>query len=341
MRVVICLLALTFRMGHCEATKIRVMTFNIWNSGSHVENGLRKIAKHILLVNPDIVGLQEVQRQDVLPKLLNWLGEPWTGVSSNDDYPDVAIVTKHDMITQSYTRTNRSISMKIQLHSGHVVSFWNVHLDYKAYGPYAANNKLVTNLDQILAGEKPLKREGRAQNMEEISQHPQMIQSLNKSDVVPVILAGDFNSPSHMDWTEETIRNHGNWKVEWPATKIAESMGLTDSFRELYPNVTEVAGCTWSTVNKYLQDWEFNIPEPQDRIDFIYYRGHVKPVSSYLYSGSEPLNPMPHHRYNDYPSDHFALITEFEFQPPSACTPCEQSSYKVGPLVPVPYTPRP
>ncbi|PIO70431.1 hypothetical protein TELCIR_07715 [Teladorsagia circumcincta] len=75
-------------------------------------------------------------------------------------------------------------------------------------------------------------------------------------------------------------RDHGNWMVEWPATKIAESMGLKDSFRELYPNVTEVPGYTWSTVNKYLQDWEFNIPEPQDRIDFIYYKGYEHCINS-------------------------------------------------------------
>ncbi|KAK6046314.1 hypothetical protein COOONC_16181 [Cooperia oncophora] len=156
--------------------------------------------------------------------------------------------------------------------------------------------------------------------MVEISECPQMIQSLNQSGVVPVILTGDFNSPSHMDWTNETMEEHGNWMVEWPATKIAEDMGLIDSFRELYPNVTEVPGYTWSTVNKFLQDWEFNIPEPQDRIDFIYYKGSIVPVRSFLYSGSEPLKPMPHHRFNDYPSDHFALVTEFVFY---ECRPCK------------------
>ncbi|PIO70430.1 hypothetical protein TELCIR_07714 [Teladorsagia circumcincta] len=160
MRASLCLLALTFWLSDCEAQRLRVMTFNIWNSGSHVENGLRKIAKHILLVDPDIVGLQEVQRPDVLPDLLRWMGKPWTGVAGDEFYPDIAILTKHEMIMQSFAKTNRSISVKVQLQSGHVVSFWSVHLDYKSFGPYAANNKLVTNVDQILAGEKPLKRAG-------------------------------------------------------------------------------------------------------------------------------------------------------------------------------------
>lgn len=35
-----------------------VMTFNIWLSGSNVENGTQKIAAHIKWMNPDIVALQ-------------------------------------------------------------------------------------------------------------------------------------------------------------------------------------------------------------------------------------------------------------------------------------------
>lgn len=42
------------------------------------------------------------------------------------------------------------------------------------------------------------------------------------------------------------------------------------------------------------------------------YSGNLVPVESFLYSGAEPLKPMPDHRDNDFPSDHFALITEFD-----------------------------
>ncbi|KAK6753495.1 hypothetical protein RB195_012843 [Necator americanus] len=217
------------------------------------------------------------------------------------------------MLMQTFTQTNRSIGVRIALPSGNVVNFLAAHLDYKSFGPYAAYNKMVTSLDQIMIGEEPTHRLGRAQNMEEIRLHPKIGQWLNKSDVVPVILAGDFNSPSHLDWTNETSLNHGDWIIEWPATKIAEEMGLSDSFREVHPNVTEVPGHTWSTVNKFIPDWEFQIPEPQDRIDFIFYKGNIVPTESFLYSGAEPIVAMPNHKDNDYPSDHYALITEFEF----------------------------
>lgn len=56
---------------------LRVMTFNIWLSGAEVclfislqrfqvNNGLAKIAKHILLVNPDVVALEVWGTREVL-----------------------------------------------------------------------------------------------------------------------------------------------------------------------------------------------------------------------------------------------------------------------------------
>ena len=41
-----------------DPPSLRVMTFNTWLSGAKVENGLEKIAKHIALLQPDIVALQ-------------------------------------------------------------------------------------------------------------------------------------------------------------------------------------------------------------------------------------------------------------------------------------------
>lgn len=37
---------------------IRVMTFNLWLSGDRVVDGVEKIAKHINLLDPDVVCLQ-------------------------------------------------------------------------------------------------------------------------------------------------------------------------------------------------------------------------------------------------------------------------------------------
>ena len=59
------------------------------------------------------------------------------------------------------------------------------------------------------------------------------------------------------------------------------------------------------------QGWSWKIPEPQDRIDFIFYGGKsLKAAESLTYQGTEFVNPKPYHWRNDYPSDHYAVITK-------------------------------
>lgn len=52
---------------------------------------------------------------------------------------------------------------------------------------------------------------------------------------VPVFLTGDFNSPSHLDWTKPTVgvlQNH-RYVVEWPVTKFIQEKGLKSHLRGL------------------------------------------------------------------------------------------------------------
>lgn len=74
---------------------LRVMSFNIWMSGSQVDDGLKKIAKHIRLVAPDIVALQEVDTPLILRNLTESLGEGWSAHFGSGVYSDVGILTKH------------------------------------------------------------------------------------------------------------------------------------------------------------------------------------------------------------------------------------------------------
>ena len=62
------------------------------------------------------------------------------------------------------------------------------------------------------------------------------------------ILLGDFNEPSHLDWTLEAAElglNFG-FEVNWPISSVLESIGMIDSYREKYPNPIESPGFTWT-----------------------------------------------------------------------------------------------
>ncbi|PIC25906.1 hypothetical protein B9Z55_018655 [Caenorhabditis nigoni] len=289
---------------------IRLMTFNIWQSGKNVENGQQKIAKHILMVNPDIVALQETYA-NVTKNLTMMLGHPWVAVERNHEYPDTAILTRHVIVPNTNLSTSGGVGVKIMLRTGYMVHFWSLHLDYTSYGPYAANNKLVNRIDQIMAGENT--EYGRGPQINEILSLPTMKKWMEKSDDVPIFIAGDFNGPSHLDWTEQTKNIHGDWVVRWPATKELEDRGFTDTYREIYPNVLTNPGITWSTVNKFNPEWNYTIPEPQDRIDFLFYKGPVVADQIMAYSGCEKPQRIPFHEHNDYPSDHFAVFADYTF----------------------------
>ncbi|CAB3398934.1 unnamed protein product [Caenorhabditis bovis] len=284
---------------------VRVMTFNVWNSGANVENGQQKIAKHILLVRPDIVALQEVYA-NVTRNLTMMLGPPWIAVENPDpEYPDTAILTRQLILPNTVVHTDYGVGAKILFRMGPVIHFWNVHLDWRSYGPYAAFNKLVTSENQILAGENS----ARGPEILDVLHHPMTRLWLSKTADVPLMIAGDFNGPSHLDWTKRAKKAHGDWEIRWPATKHLDDYGFVDSFREINP--TSNPGYTWSTVNKFNPEWNYTIPEPQDRIDFIHYKGPAVPYQSFTYAGTERLRRIPYHQQNDYPSDHYAVVTDF------------------------------
>ncbi|GMT24678.1 hypothetical protein PFISCL1PPCAC_15975, partial [Pristionchus fissidentatus] len=300
------------------ASALKVMTFNIWLSGAEVSNGMEKIAKQIKEVNPDVVALQEVESPDVVSNITTMLGEGWSGVHHcNSSYPDTGIITRHTIIPGTYVHVDYGMHVKIQIEkTKRQFSFWAMHLDYKSYGPYACYNKLVTSEVQIMAGEMPSSTTGRVQNIVQLVTNPQFITQISKSNIVPVIVAGDFNVPSDEDWTEANKVQHGGWAFEWPATKILrETSGMKDSFRVLHPDPVADPGITWSTVNKFQKEWDYTVPEPEDRIDFIFYRGPISPTASFPYSGTTPLVPIPHQWANEWPSDHAAFVTEFEDLP--------------------------
>jgi endonuclease/exonuclease/phosphatase family metal-dependent hydrolase len=285
-------------------------------SGAKVEDGIAKIAKHILKVDPDIVGLQEVY-PGLIGNLTELLGSGWSAIQhSNETYPDTAILTKHRFLENESSETRWTLGVPVAIDDHTVVNVWNLHLYHRSYGPYAAFNKLVVNESQIMAGERTILSDtGRAQNVEELLYNNTAFnEALKVTDERPLVAMGDFNAPSHLDWTERTKDLHGGWAFEWPSTKLLMDYAqLTDSYREMYPDERLHPGHTWSTVQKfYGPEWDYTIPEPQDRIDFILYRSSkLKVTNSFTYQGTEPLKPIPDHWENDYPSDHFAVITDF------------------------------
>jgi hypothetical protein len=125
-----------------------------------------------------------------------------------------------------------------------------------------------------------------------------------------LFLTGDFNEPSHLDWTQEAADAGLNFgkKVAWPASRAVAEAGLVDSFRELRPDEITDRGETWTPGYPAPN---LDIGEVHDRIDFVYYTGvNVEPTMA-LVLGYDANDPNTDIGIQPYPSDHRAVVVEF------------------------------
>lgn len=75
-------------------------------------------------------------------------------------------------------------------------------------------------------------------------------------------------------------------------------------FSLLHDDVATHPGITWSPVDTGLQD----------RIDFIFYKGEkLHPLAAQVFGlDVQPTNKSPNHGRNVWPSDHFAVLVDFQ-----------------------------
>ncbi|WP_217239584.1 HAD-IA family hydrolase [Streptomyces sp. AC555_RSS877] len=260
---------------------LRVMTWNLWYGGMKVRDHRAKQLKVITETGVDAVGLQETYGT-AAQELAEALG--WHHHRAGEN---LGIISRHP-ITARFGDPDvgfyGSAGVRIRIGADTEVDLWTTHLDCMPYGPYeSAFDGLPA--DELTAHEEV--RLGRIRD------------TLRRIDAtVPVVLVGDFNSPSHLDRPD----------AEWPVTRAAERAGLRDSYREAHPDPVRDPGHTWSPVHAEHEDGSGR-PEPQDRIDFVLHRG-LRVLDSRTYVSGRP-RPWPDVEDNDWPSDHAAVITTF------------------------------
>ena len=131
--------------------------------------------------------------------------------------------------------------------------------------------------------------------LSEIQSITKSIDSLDLS--MPVIMGGDFNSPSHLDWIEITKESHYGKVVKWPVSKWMIEQGYTDSYRNMHSDILNTLDGTWG----YLNDDIIS-----DRIDYIYFKSPLLSVVDSKIIVEDPPNGFLN-------SDHRPVMTQFKF----------------------------
>ncbi|RYD18929.1 MAG: hypothetical protein EOP88_20835 [Verrucomicrobiaceae bacterium] len=292
---------LSILVSPAMAKDFTLMSFNVWKQGSQVEDGFNKEVSAIRLAKPDVICLQE-SAPDHARKLAEALG--WTRAEKGSGSEQ--IISRHKIIGTFTTTRCVAAWIRISEEPLQEVLVVNCHLDHRFYGPYAARVKGATSASV-------LEEEAKSDREEQITNALGMIKPIiEKSADAPVFLAGDFNCPSHLDWTDANPAKHGGvGAVAWPVSKAIEVAGFTDTLRSLHPDPVKEPAESWSSIHKD--------PEPQDRIDFIHHAGkNVKPLTCRLYAteiqrtvGAWSEERLSEVAANTWPSDHFAVLATF------------------------------
>jgi exodeoxyribonuclease III len=282
---------------------LRIMTFNLWQGGDAGGQPLEQSVRVIQAARADIVGFQETtgftpegkSAPDNGVILAQKLG--WNYLEQGDG---TGIASRFPIVSHS----PKKWGAKLALPSGRSVYLFNTHLMYIPYQPY--------QLLDIPYGDAPfIKTEAEAVNEARAARGEQVQRLLAEVSVAqqegfPMFLTGDFNEPSHLDWTDEAFAaGHCPVKVEWPSTKAVVDAGFADAYRLIHPDPVHQRGLTWTPTT--------SITDPKDRhdrIDFVFVRGNgVTVTAAQVIGESREFADIVVDRY---PSDHRAVVCAFE-----------------------------
>lgn len=280
---------------------LKIISMQLWDGGTHVDGYHSKQCVWVAKQDVDIVSMQGTLGHHGA-RIAHTLGWSWwqgEGIAIMSRYP----------IGEVYPSTSFVGGVRIEIEKGkQEVIVYNAWLSNSTYGPHNACFDGVSP-EKLLEMEES---SGRAPQMREIMNRVR--QHFKDADTTPVFLTGDFNSPSHLDWTDSTRSHHCDYgATPWPASTYPEKDGMIDTYRYLNPNATANPGITWSPFT--VRNEERNMTEPHDRIDIIYHKGaravpkDAKPV----YDKNEWEKEKPNVKQNRWTSDHLAAYAAYEW----------------------------
>ncbi|MGW2521417.1 HAD-IA family hydrolase [Streptomyces sp. NPDC001617] len=279
------------RLRDLVRPRLRVLSWNLWYGGAKVDDHRAKQLKVVLDTEADVVGLQETAGTSAR-ELADALG--WHHHQAGEN---LGIISRHPITARlgdPEVGFYGAAGARIRIGS-HEVDVWTAHLHCTPYGPYEAA------FDRLAPAELVAHEGVRLAQMREALRW--IAEAAGAT--TPVVLTGDFNCPSHLDWPD----------VAWPVTKAAEEAGLRDSYREARPDPVRDPGHTWSPVHVRHEN-DTSLPEPQDRIDYVLHNGRGLTVVDSRTVVTGVPRPWPDVADNDWPSDHAAVLTTFELNPP-------------------------
>jgi endonuclease/exonuclease/phosphatase family metal-dependent hydrolase len=280
--------------AHGLVNNLKVMTFNVW-VGEDSAAGRNKLVEIIQASGADVIGAQELGNSAGLAIAAS-LGFHYRQQSGGD----IQVLSRYPIVGQS----PGNLGVKIELSPGQQVWLFNAHLAPYPYQPYDLRDGILPmNEAAVISAATAARGSGVTSYLNDMQ--------ASLSSGLPVFFAGDFNEPSHLDWTAATAAatpRPFDLKVAYPASTRIVNAGMIDSLRVVRPDV----------VNDHAYTWTPGYPPPNldanevhDRIDIVYHAGlGVAPVSAQTvgYPDGSPSTDIAVAGYN---ADHRAVVVTY------------------------------
>jgi endonuclease/exonuclease/phosphatase family metal-dependent hydrolase len=262
---------------------LRVLVFNVEYGGTPATD------KAIRRVDADVVGVLESYER--LPEIAAKTGYPYYNTS-------LQLLSKYPIHESS---DGHGLYALIEVQPGYVIPFFNEHLDYVAWGPRALRRG--ASVASVIDTENEVRTSALAKPLAD------MQELIDQG--YPVFLTGDFNEPSSLDYTKETVgtREGIDQPVPWPVSKALFDLGFRDSYRKIHRDPLDTPGATWPASSR---------PRPSgkgagNRIDYVYTAGPARTLDSEIVG--EKGGPDVSIAVLPWTSDHRAVLSTFEVRP--------------------------
>ena len=205
-----------------EPVILKVMTFNIWY-GATQTHGLGEVVEAIRAADADIVGMQEPYAR--LRRVAAALGFYAS--------PRLHVISRYPILEPEGSDGYWGYLL---LGPGRLAAIANTHLPCCPYTTYRVVNRGMSRVDAL--------------QQEQNTRVGQLVKQLAPLQPlldggVPTFFTGDFNSPSHRDWTRPAVEARGlPYPIRWPVSVTMEDAGFVDSYRAIHPDPIADPGFT-------------------------------------------------------------------------------------------------
>ncbi|WP_241565824.1 endonuclease/exonuclease/phosphatase family protein [Prescottella agglutinans] len=265
---------------------VRVLSLNTWHGGTQIANGLERIAEMIRSTRASIVLLSEAGgATTALAELLGAQGLRFEAATSSDTgilsaYPITETANLDYMVKAVVTVGD----LEIATYAAHLQYQWYATYLPRGYGAGVPAPGEFSEFGWNKMPNGPVTDPTAVQRVNTASGRPAVISAFLADAAAEqdkgraVILGGDFNEPSHLDWTAATrdLFDHHGVVLPWESTRLLEEAGFVDAYRATYPNPVTHPGFTWPSDNPDVPvsklTWAPEADE-RDRIDYVF-AGH-------------------------------------------------------------------